>query len=74
MNENALSLPKMPSWQVLDRLERSDLRAPKRIGPSSAVSTPAKGRTRARAAPNNVKFRHEAYRCPPSGKTQPSWR
>jgi hypothetical protein len=33
-----LSLPKMPSWQVLDRLGRLDPRAPKKIDASSAVS------------------------------------
>jgi hypothetical protein len=47
LHDLPLSLPKMPSWQALDRQDRLAVRSPKRIDVNSTVRRPARGRTRA---------------------------
>jgi hypothetical protein len=55
MADRSLSLSEMPSWQALDKPDKSEVHAPRKMGASSTVRSATGGRALAKASPGRVK-------------------
>jgi hypothetical protein len=62
------SLPKMPSWQALDKLEGSEAYPPRRMETHSPVSSATSGRAHAKASPSSVQSTTRPTTAGPAGR------